>query len=289
MLAVALGGAPAAVVVGADAGAGLLALLGIYVGAPRAEAWWRARASVRRVARRSRPGSTERVVGTFSQNDRLVSCVGPLPGLDHLLARNGDHAEARKRHVVELVERGGTLLVRKAYRDYPGRPLRERWFAQEVAALERLASVERTPSLVEIDPRAFVLYQTFHPSPTLAAVLDDLGHPRSAQKRVRGLYRGPGVRTDDAEAARWPVLRAVRETVGEDFLAELFALIERVHDAGVLLGDVKYGNVLVARDGPILLDFDMARVHRPTSATFQLARERELDLVRYTFGFEEPA
>jgi tRNA A-37 threonylcarbamoyl transferase component Bud32 len=232
----------------------------------------------------------EIVLGWFTQGDRLVSQVGAMRGLHAALATEPADAESRARHTVELVVRAEGLCVKKTYRNYRDRKRRARWFSQEVAALERLAAEARVPDMVDVCPDELVLYQKFINAPTLSVLLAQRGFPRGLQKGVRGRYPGPGGWSRDCDTGgRQAILPLLEELLGAGGLDALHALVERVHAAGVILGDVKYGNVIVASDGPHLVDFDLARVYRPGSASLHVAREREMDLFRYTFGFEGSA
>lgn len=226
------------------------------------------------------------VLAAYSQDDRLISFVGPIPRLELIMATEPEHATPRVRHAVELVARRDGLCIRKTYRNYKHRKLRVRWWSQEAAALERLAGVPEVPDLVEVRPQELVLYQRFVQGTPLAAVMGQHGLGLVEQQALRAAYRGPGAwRADQDVGGRRLLTRRLAEILGEDFLAALGDLVERVHGAGVIMGDVKYGNVIVTDEGPRLVDFDMARVFRPGSASFQVARERERDLIHYTFGF----
>lgn len=326
MTVLALSGVGGAVVfmMGYSGTATVAGLMGFYVLAPRGEEWVTRWWATRRVAARPTPrGSAEKlegalremgvagldalparaaeaergsaagpeiVLGWFTQSDRLVSQVGAMPGLHAALVTEPIDAESRARHIVELVARAEGLCVKKTYRNYRDRKRRARWYSQEVAALERLAAEARVPDMVDVCPDELVLYQKFINAPTLSVLLAQRGFPRGLQKRVRGRYPGPGVWSRGCDTGgRQAILPLLDELLGPGGLDALRSLVERVHAAGVIVGDVKYGNVIVAADGPRLVDFDLARVFRPGSASLRVAREREMDLFRYTFGFEGSA
>jgi hypothetical protein len=294
-------------------------LVVLYVTGPRGEEWLRRWSATLGAARRRRRGTApapqgrtaleaglrelglgdhevlaavdaalhdDVVLGAYSQDDRLMSFVGPIPRLEPILATEPEHAAPRVRHAVELVARYDGLCIRKTYRDYKHRKLRVRWWSQEAAALERLARVPEVPELVEVRPQALMLYQRFVPGTPLAVLMSHHGLGLVAQQTLRGAYRGPGAWHADADVGgRKLFTERLAAVMGTDFLAALRDLVERIHDAGVIMGDVKYGNVIVTDEGPRLVDFDMARVFRPGSASFRVARERERDLIHYTFGF----
>jgi tRNA A-37 threonylcarbamoyl transferase component Bud32 len=84
-------------------------------------------------------------------------------------------------------------------------------------------------------------------------------------------------------ALRWidgtPLAEALRGTPAarRDLLAALAALVRRVHETGVVHGDLHAGNVLVDAHGPVLLDWQHARPARTQ-------RQRIRDLARLEFS-----
>jgi hypothetical protein len=224
------------------------------------------------------------VLGTFRQDDYLVTSLDLGGGLV-TVGEIGD--EVRARHDVQLVVNHRWLCVRKEYRPYRDRPRQRLWFAQEVAALEQLRDLEDVPDLILATTEPLVAYMSFMSGPSLANLLVEAGFTLKDQLRIRGVYPGPGQWPSDASAdLQRRSKEIIRSQIGEEGLHKLRDLIERIHDRGVILGDVKCGNVIVRERGPALIDFDLAIVHRPGSATLSVAREREMDLCSYLFGFD---
>ncbi|MFF9818724.1 ABC transporter substrate-binding protein [Streptomyces sp. NPDC014006] len=132
---------------------------------------------------------------------------------------------------------GGALLavkvIRAGYADDSGFRAR---FRREVEVAGRVRSPWVVP-LVDADPDAALpwLAAAFVPGPTLADVVEECGPLPPAPARRLG--------------------------------ARLAEALDAVHEAGLVHRDVKPGNVLIAHDGPRLIDFGIAREAEDTALT----------------------
>ncbi|MEU3838614.1 ABC transporter substrate-binding protein [Streptomyces sp. NPDC028635] len=132
---------------------------------------------------------------------------------------------------------GGALVavkvVRAGYADDPGFRAR---FRREVEMAGRVRSPWVVP-LVDADPDAALpwLVTAFVPGPALADVVEECGPLPPAPARRLG--------------------------------ARLAEALDAVHAAGLVHRDVKPGNVLIAHDGPRLIDFGIAREAEDTALT----------------------
>jgi len=132
---------------------------------------------------------------------------------------------------------GGRLVAVKVIRaDLAGDPDFRNRFAREVAAARRVSGLFTAP-VVDADPDAAV--------PWL----------------VTGYVDGPSLA--DAVAANGPMTAAEVEALARG-LAEGLAAI---HAAGVVHRDLKPSNVLLASDGPRIIDFGISRAAEATSMT----------------------
>ncbi len=132
---------------------------------------------------------------------------------------------------------GGRLVAVKVIRaDLAGDPDFRHRFAREVAAARRVSGIFTAP-VVDADPDAVV--------PWL----------------VTGYVDGPSLA--DAVAANGPMTAAEVEALARG-LAEGLAAI---HAAGVVHRDLKPSNVLLASDGPRIIDFGISRAAEATSMT----------------------
>src|SRR5690606_775372 len=98
---------------------------------------------------------------------------------------------------------------------------------------------------------------------------------------------GPGATDRAIEEAYFEEGRRVVQSLPADLINETVKQVKTAHRSGVLLSDIKYGNVIIHRDTglPYLTDFDGARVsERSSSASFSIERDREIERVNRCFG-----
>lgn len=229
------------------------------------------------VLERAGPGEEVRLA-ILDQNNRVLSEVGPIELFrGHLIAAG--EFRARSRNEVEIVIRAGVVAVKKTY----GHRMP---FSNELIALHALRELEGTPRIVAVKPRGRTIYQSFIPGSNLGSLLAERGASVSAQHRMVRDYRA---RPDwkDARGSlvdRERALEALRGIVGADFVERLGELFLNVQAAGVVLSDIKYGNVLLLDGRPHLCDFDFSRHYSKGGTRFYLERDRARDRFNYMFG-----
>ncbi len=138
-----------------------------------------------------------------------------------------------------VAENGTHVALKRLRPEYAEDAAYRRHFAREVALLAALSS-PYVPSIVESD---------------LDAAL-----PWFAMEYVAG----PSL--DQAVTARGPL----RDGEAIDFAVELAAALDAIHASGVVHRDVKPANILLARLGPMLVDFGIAAVSAADSCTTML-------------------
>ncbi|MEU3956194.1 serine/threonine-protein kinase, partial [Streptomyces achromogenes] len=131
---------------------------------------------------------------------------------------------------------GELVAVKVILPEYADQPEFRARFRREVAAARRVDSPWAVP-VTGADPDA--------PAPWLATAFV------------------PGPSLAEAVAARGPLPPAAVRVLGRTLARALTA----VHDAGLVHRDVKPGNVLLALDGPRLIDFGIARAAEETALT----------------------
>ena len=220
----------------------------------------------------------EVLIATFDQNNRVTSEVGRIPLFDGWAVSPAEF-KPRARNRLELVVFRGVVAIKKTYRDRVG-------LDGEATALHALAGLEGVPRIVFLRRDARVLYQSFLPGENLGSVMARRGATVSLQHRVAAGY--PGSSRWDAGLTQPPeraaCLEALGAVMGEASIGALRTLLAGVHRAGVVVHDVKYGNVILLDGKPHLCDFDDARAYLRTSLRFLAERERERDTFNYVFG-----
>ncbi|MEU8523020.1 protein kinase [Streptomyces sp. NBC_01216] len=156
---------------------------------------------------------------------------------------------------------GRAVAVKVVRPELSTEPGFRRRFADEVAAARRVSGFHTAP-VVDADPDGDPawLVTAFVPGPTLAAVLDRVG-----------------------------ALPADTLTVLAAGLAEA---LESIHRAGVVHRDLKPANIIVAEDGPRVIDFGIARALDGTVLTqtgFQVGTPGFLAPEQLTRGIVTPA
>src|SRR6267378_1100312 len=233
-------------------------------------------ATITEVMSRAADGEEVRL-GRFDQQNRVLSDIGPIPLFGDAPIGNSEF-QPRGRQALELVAMTGGIAIKKSYSDSGS-------FFQEVAALSRLSDVKGVPKILRIDRRHRVLYQTFLVGRDLGSLVAKAGCPVSEQHSVRSAYPGVGAwNATSGPQNRLVAVSTLQRMTHSTFARQMEVLIESIHQSGVVIRDVKLGNVIVTRDGVCLCDFDHARIFTRNTMSFILARERDRDLSNYIFG-----
>jgi len=197
-----------------------------------------------------------------------------------LLTQGGvtDLVLASLRQRVDLVLTRGVVAVRKTYVDAES-------FENETLALNALRDVAGVPHIVRIDSARRVLYQSFLRGENLGTGMARAGASIDLQQQLNSEYPGSGrwKETDD-RPVRARLLAAVRACMDNAAIEKLAGLLDRIHRAGVAIGEVSYGDVVLQDGQPQLCDFAKAHVYRPDSAKFVAQREAERDRLNFCFG-----
>ncbi|MBX7119752.1 MAG: hypothetical protein K1X31_12185 [Gemmatimonadaceae bacterium] len=237
--------------------------------------------TVDRLVEAGGPGR-ETLLASFDQENRLLSTVGPIPYFAESLVDEAGFIR-RIRHLVDLVVVDGVVAVRKSY-DNPTS------LQNEAIALAALAGVSGVPRIVRLDRRRRVMHQSFLTGENLGTLLAehgasvDIQHEAVTRRPDRGTW-GPATPLPEA---RQRAVAALQAAVPAGTVDALAALVARIHHAGVTLGDVKYGNVLLHDGAPVLCDFDWARVHEGDAIESVERRDDERDLFNYLFDSHLP-
>lgn len=193
------------------------------------------------------------VVARIDQDGYWESGVGPIDGMPALA--DGSFVP-RRRFSIDVVWSPEYFGVRKRYR---GNRLA---FLNELAALHRLGELGmRVPSILDVDfddPALVILYV---PGRVLRNELVKAGALIRNRDQARGSTRGESWQR--ALAAGREVLPQVAT---KEFIAELARDLQRFHTAGLMIIDIKWGNIIIGDDGhPRWIDFHLAEDHSELS------------------------
>ena len=221
----------------------------------------------------------EVLVAEFDQNNSVVSMVGDIPMFSGSLISD-EQFRLRSRNRIQLVAVNGMVCIKKSYKNVI-------CFCSEALALDALKNIDGVPKIVAINWGRRVLYQSYLTGRDLGSMMVKNGVPIKLQHQVSLNYPGLG-NWDSAtnrHQEREEALYVLKNVISEDILNAIADIYEAIHISGVVVGDIKYGNVILVDGVPFLCDFDFSKVYRKNSIRFLREREKERDLVNFVFGF----
>lgn len=188
----------------------------------------------------------ELIVGDFDMDGGLLPRFGDLSGAPVIGA--GEFMPRTDAGVV-LVDLDGRLGVRKEFGDRVGR------FMQELDALLHLEAYGcPVPRLMNVDWSAHAITESFVPGPVVRELLANAGADIRDRDVNRSFWRSRhAVRV---RAGR----RIVHDVLSDAQIAAIAAGLQRIHAAGFVLEDVKFGNIILdSRSGePVFIDLERA-------------------------------
>ena len=198
-----------------------------------------------RLAAMRAPGR-ETVVADFDQDGALASRFGPIAGIatiarDQFLPRSGC--------AVSLVDLDGRFGVRKEFSGATGR------FVQELEALLELEACDcPVPRIINVDWNARSVTMTFVRGHVVRELLAAAGAPIRDRDDPRPYSRA--VDRERILAGRALVHRVMTPAQIEAIRAALDA----IHQAGFVLEDVKFGNIILEHGSgaPLFVDLERA-------------------------------
>jgi hypothetical protein len=221
--------------------------------------------------------TSEHIVAEWDQDNRICFFQNlDLPGLE------GERVDKsafipRQRNRLQLVYYCGQLAIRKQYQSFG-------CFTNEAIALHKLNSVHGVPDLLGINLVSRVLYQSHIIGNNLGSMLAINGVSIAMQHVLNGVSEQHRENHDRQIIKKQLFAKAqLLGCVDVKFINSIQKLITAIHDAGVILRDVKYGNVLVNENSPSICDFDSAIfISKPNEKFLQ---EKAADLRRFDFLF----
>jgi serine/threonine protein kinase len=221
----------------------------------------------------------ELVLADIDQDGFLCSRVGPLKGAPSV---SPDLFVPRVRFELTVVDLEGVLAVKKHFKgDLPA-------FLAELDAAHHLRkSGCRVPAILDVDFDGLAItFEYVHGSvlreelARQGAILRDrdvIDHPsyRSLSPRMRRARRTIEGRS------------ALARVLDRDEVEQVFVELKKIHAAGYVLHDVKFGNIILdgSTNEPRFIDFDRTRSYPELSPlAFRFLRDRDYDKFNVHFG-----
>ena len=220
---------------------------------------------------------SEPVLAQWDQDNHILLCHEvDLPFLEGSRI-DKDGFVPRERNHLDLVLYHGQPAIRKKYAQFG-------CFCNEALALHRLALLVETPNLLGLNIWRKILYQTPLPGRNLGTLMATKGVSILLQHELNGIADyGLNNVSQEWQAKRQTALQVLNQCVDQAFLEALKRLVVAIHQAGVILRDVKYGNVLIQNGQPQFCDFDAALLLPKNAKRFN--EERCMDWQRLDFLF----
>ena len=213
----------------------------------------------------------EALIGEIDQDGFLLSQFGELA----VPTVSPDEFLSRRRFRLQVVARDGAIAVRKDYRGD------RRAFCNEVRALDALGRAGcNVPAILDMDVQRLLLTMTYIAGPVVREEL--ARHGARLRDRDRGIGNLVSFQSRISEGKK--VLYGV---VDEAFVENLYAELLKVHQAGFILEDTKYGNIIIERESgrPFLIDFE-GSLHLPWLGSFGARRFRDSDTEMFNLHFD---
>lgn len=221
-------------------------------------------------------------VADIDQDSFFLSQFGPLTAVPCTTVEN---FHPRRKFRVSLVVSQNRLGVRKEFR---GNRLK---FFNELKTLHRLAKAGcNVPAILDVDFDNLDIVVSFINGKGLRQQLSDHG----AAILDRQVEKDPLLRELSSKDLMYARIKRARkvlsQAVGIPFIEALFAELQKVHTAGIIVADFKYGNIIIEKNSgkPYLIDFENAFSYpRPQSAFFRFLRDLDRELFNVHFGTEK--
>lgn len=224
--------------------------------------------------------SEELILGEFDHYGRLISEYGPIKGIACISKKDED---SRRRAKVFLVLSSRGIGIRKVFFGAEA----QRRFLREFLALELLRESDaRVPEIWQIDVDSLELVTTFI-GMDLEQYLTSLGAKLKASEILDRLpLKATNLAIVDEyfqEGKRYV------EKLSPGFVKSIYKEMCSVHQSGINIYDIKYGNVAIDyKTGvPYLIDFDAAHFFKNKKSSLAvIERDRDIEKFNNAFGEE---
>lgn len=228
-------------------------------------------------------GEREIVLADIDQDGFLLSRVGALRGVPTVTP---DRFVPRTRYDLTVVALDGVVGVKKHFKENVAS------FVAELSAGHDLRRAGcRVPAILDVDFDGLTITFEYLPGPILREELAQ----RGALLRDRDVDAHPELRQLRRRERRDRCIEEGRAVLDEVLDAEaierLFAELRKIHAAGYVLHDLKFGNVILdpSSDELYFIDFDRARSYPDVSPlAFRFLRDRDYEKFNAHFGTRKP-
>lgn len=213
----------------------------------------------------------EVVVADIDQDGFLLSYFGPI---QHKPTVPAEEFLTRKRFPVALVAINGYVGVKK---NYKGQRYR---FFNELRALYHLASFGcNVPAILDVDFEDLNLTFSYIPGAILSQALAKKGAVLQQREVSHQDYADLSrkkrrlIRLQEAK-------KVLHEVVDPEFIERIFVELSKIHAAGVIGNDIKYGNIIIEQHTgqPYWIDFEHASYYPNLSQrASRLLRDHDIE------------
>jgi hypothetical protein len=224
----------------------------------------------------------EVVLADIDQDGFLCSRVGDLRDVPTVPP---DEFAPRTRFDLTVVDIKGVLGVKKHFKGDVAA-----FIAELTAGYDLLRAGCHVPAILDVDLQALTITFEYLAGPVLREELAREG----ATLRDRDVALDPSYRRlppRERHAKRIEEGKAVLGRVLDvEAIERLFAELKKIHAAGYVLHDLKFGNVILERSSgqPYFIDFDRARAYPQLSPlAFRFLRDRDYEMFNAHFGTEK--
>lgn len=237
--------------------------------------------NLERLKKQVRQQPNEVIIADVDQDGFLLSYFGPIK---HKPTVPKEQFLIRKRFGVSLVAINGYVGVKKNYRKQKLR------FLNELRALYHLASAGcNVPAILDVDFDNLILVFSYIPGAVLSQEL---------AKKGAVLYERDVRKTDYADLSRkerrpiriQEAKKVLYEVIDSEFTERIFAELSKIHAAGVIGNDIKYGNIITEQYSgqPFWIDFEHAPYYPNLGQrASQLLRDQDIEEFNLFFDTEK--
>jgi tRNA A-37 threonylcarbamoyl transferase component Bud32 len=224
----------------------------------------------------------EIVIADIDQDGHLLSRYGPIAGAQNVLPED---FLKRKRNDLQMVAIGEKVGVKKNFNQ------NRKGFLSELEVLHSLRGRCNVPAILDLDFSNLSIVFSFIPG---VVIREELAR-RGAKIRHRDLDGDQNYQSlsrDEQKRRRIVTSRRVlNDYFHLDMKEEIFSELKKIHKLGVLVTDLKYGNIIIERDTgiPFFIDFDFAKnFGYPRGIQGEVKRDIEIKRFNFIFDSNKP-